>query len=231
MSRQTKPCKIEGCTDPARTRGWCIRHYSRWLKWGDPNRADRDMARFGEPKAFVERMLTEDVGDECINWPYSVDNWGRPQIAMATETGRRTFKVGSLICEAAQGPRPAPKSKAIQTCGLSNKLCVNRNHFRWGDQKEVEFMKIDVDRSNRGEGNGMHKLTEDEVIDIKYLSLSDDMSDSEIGAVYGVTRKAIARIRRGTGWRHLFEDNPDTNEGVPSSSKIVHARTQREHRS
>ncbi len=29
-------CSIEECTTPARVRGWCSKHYSRWAKWGDP---------------------------------------------------------------------------------------------------------------------------------------------------------------------------------------------------
>lgn len=29
-------CSIEGCNDAARKRGWCLFHYERWLKKGDP---------------------------------------------------------------------------------------------------------------------------------------------------------------------------------------------------
>lgn len=31
-----KACKLEGCESPARGRGWCSMHYSRWRKYGDP---------------------------------------------------------------------------------------------------------------------------------------------------------------------------------------------------
>lgn len=31
-----KVCKIDGCNDPAKKRGWCLFHYDRWLRKGDP---------------------------------------------------------------------------------------------------------------------------------------------------------------------------------------------------
>ncbi len=34
MSERT--CSIDACQDRSRTRGWCSRHYQRWLKYGDP---------------------------------------------------------------------------------------------------------------------------------------------------------------------------------------------------
>lgn len=32
----TETCSIEGCGTPAVARGWCSRHYQRWLSHGDP---------------------------------------------------------------------------------------------------------------------------------------------------------------------------------------------------
>lgn len=37
MTRQT--CAIDGCQRPARSRGWCSKHYNRWLTNGDPLKA------------------------------------------------------------------------------------------------------------------------------------------------------------------------------------------------
>ncbi len=30
-------CKIEGCENKVKTRGWCVKHYTRWRRHGDPN--------------------------------------------------------------------------------------------------------------------------------------------------------------------------------------------------
>lgn len=32
----SRTCSIEGCEKPAKTRGWCDMHYSRWKRHGDP---------------------------------------------------------------------------------------------------------------------------------------------------------------------------------------------------
>lgn len=31
-----KVCAVEGCERPSKTRGWCAKHYERWLRHGDP---------------------------------------------------------------------------------------------------------------------------------------------------------------------------------------------------
>lgn len=31
-----RTCSIEGCEGTHSARGWCNRHYQRWLRWGDP---------------------------------------------------------------------------------------------------------------------------------------------------------------------------------------------------
>jgi len=31
-----KQCAIDGCDRPARARGWCLAHYNRWRRKGDP---------------------------------------------------------------------------------------------------------------------------------------------------------------------------------------------------
>ncbi len=35
-NRNPGPCSIEGCHRPARARTWCVTHYTRWARHGDP---------------------------------------------------------------------------------------------------------------------------------------------------------------------------------------------------
>src|SRR3954454_20579244 len=28
-------CAVDGCAAPVKSRGWCVKHYSRWLRHGD----------------------------------------------------------------------------------------------------------------------------------------------------------------------------------------------------
>ena len=39
QNTNTKTCEIENCEKPSRTRGWCDKHYQRWLAHGDPLKA------------------------------------------------------------------------------------------------------------------------------------------------------------------------------------------------
>lgn len=37
-----KPCTIDGCSKPVKSRGWCQMHWNRWHRNGDPNIVTRD---------------------------------------------------------------------------------------------------------------------------------------------------------------------------------------------
>lgn len=45
MTQRT--CAIEGCPDPASTRGWCNGHYLRWRRYGDPEGGSYRLSRNG----------------------------------------------------------------------------------------------------------------------------------------------------------------------------------------
>lgn len=34
--KRNQPCKVPGCNDRRRSRGWCLKHYQRWRAHGDP---------------------------------------------------------------------------------------------------------------------------------------------------------------------------------------------------
>lgn len=46
----TNICTIEDCNAKVRTRGWCTKHYQRWIRTGDPLKTSR--APHGEGKPF-----------------------------------------------------------------------------------------------------------------------------------------------------------------------------------
>lgn len=48
-------CKIDGCNNPAKTRGWCCKHYTRWQRHGDPNVVNRNRCGYSKkyPKLYT----------------------------------------------------------------------------------------------------------------------------------------------------------------------------------
>lgn len=58
--------------------------------------------------------------------------------------------------------------------------------------------------NQNGEKNSMHKLTEEQVIDIiKETKKPNRRSDQKIADDYGVTRKTISNIRRNITWTYI----------------------------
>jgi hypothetical protein len=53
-------CKFDGCGDPVKARGWCAKHYRRWLRTGDPGTCrkpgpERSVARQAMDMAHMGR--------------------------------------------------------------------------------------------------------------------------------------------------------------------------------
>ena len=92
---------------------------------------------------------------------------------------------------------------------LRQSACVNPAHLihgTKGDNIQQSYDRgrrphINVGYLNSGSGNGMSKLTEVEVIEIKKLVLSLD--DVTVANMYGVSVSTIYRIRLGYSWKHI----------------------------
>ncbi len=85
-----------------------------------------------------------------------------------------------------------------------NPSCVNPAHLFLGTQ--VDNIKDMVSKgrggNHKGENNGRTKLTNDNVISIKYL-LSKGIFQKYIALVYNVSQVTISRIKLGKNWSHI----------------------------
>ncbi len=92
----TGPCAVDDCTTSARSRGWCQKHYYRWLNNGDPlvvrqkgkvrvDVFDRTMARVN--KSGPVSPIRPDLGP-CWIWTGCLNRQGYGQVNVGLREGR-----------------------------------------------------------------------------------------------------------------------------------------------
>lgn len=114
----------------------------------------------------------------------------------------KRLTVSSLVLNAFVGPRPLNKQSRFLDNDRTNN---NLDNLCWGTKKEAQAnskqrgTRID----NKGEQNGVAKLTESDVLEIRELYTTGLYSHRAISEEYPVVRETIGSIcRRGT-WKHI----------------------------
>ncbi len=189
-------CSVDECGKPVHGHGWCLKHYKRWRKHGDPLFVAAFSPNAGLPLKFFEDALTY-KGDDCLIWPF----YRNPQGYAVFWHKGRARSVHRAACESRNGPPPKPKSEACHSCGNGHLGCVTGSHSYWGTKSENEMDKVRHNTSNRGERNRTAVLNEDQVRQIRQLIGSRTQAD--IAAMFGVSRYAIRAIKQGKTWRWL----------------------------
>lgn len=80
-----------------------------------------------------------------------------------------------------------------------NPACVNPDHLFMGTSPENSYDRNAKERDARGEGHGMHKLTEAQVREIRFLK-AQGFSGSEVAQIFGVHRTTPNLIANGRIW-------------------------------
>jgi hypothetical protein len=99
---------------------------------------------------------------------------------------------------------PAPDVKCLHSC--HNPPCVNPDHLRWGTQKDNSDDRDECGRSPRGEKNGKHKLTSEQVTEIHRLYSTGGYTQKELGRRFGVDHSLIGYIVRGKIWTEEYAE-------------------------
>ncbi len=195
-------CAVIGCDRDAVTRGWCNRHYSRVLKYGDPLVTMKTPP--GEIAKWVEAHK-DYTGDDCLIYPF-----GRTHDGYAV--WRKTWKgnaiyVHRLMCEYKHGPCPADKEQAAHSCGNGHLGCVNPNHVRWATKKENNDDKKLHGTYQYGEKNPSARLDERKAKLVLALR-GGAFTQSEIARIVGSSRRNVSNVQTGVSWGWLNYSPP-----------------------
>lgn len=187
-------CSIPDCGKPVHGHGFCMAHYGRWRRYGDPQ-AGRTPN--GEPLYFIEQVALNYLEDDCLAWPYGRFADGRAQM----NVGGRPRRVSRVVCERAYGAPPDPSYHAAHSCGNGHLGCVNPRHLRWATRSENMAEMVAHGNSNRGQKSPNSKLSEAQVLEIR--ALAGTVSHRQIGRLYGITHYHVACIIRRECWGWL----------------------------
>lgn len=145
---------------------------------------------------LVEAAYTET--DECIPWPFSVDNtWGYGRVTIHGKKIQATH----VVLELTGRPRPQIEgyhgAVALHTC--DNPPCCNPRHLVWGTQQDNI---TDMRDKNRARSSKKSDLTVQNVRDIRRLH-RQGWSLRQLSEEYGVSPVAIGQIARHETWKHV----------------------------
>lgn len=186
-------CQIEDCNKPSRHLGWCVAHYKRFNRYGDPLAGGS--AHYKNPEeAFISRSAHRETG--CVEWTGSSDAKGYGQLRI----GGKLIKAHRYAWSRANGP--IPKGMVVlHKC--DNPSCVNVDHLSAGTQLEnVHDMDAKGRRVNnqlKGMACGNAKITDDDVRAIR----SDTRRQVDIGATYGIAQTVVSKIKLYQAWSHV----------------------------
>lgn len=189
-------CAVPECEGRQRAKGFCNRHYLRLRAHGDPNGGGTSP---GETMKFIKEVALIHPGDDCLHWPFAKDGHGYGIL----KVGRKTGKAHRFVCDLVNGPPPTRDHQAAHSCGNGHLGCVSPKHLSWKTRTENAADKHAHGTHTRGERHGPAKLTEDQAREI--LRLKGVLMQSEIAAVFGVSRPTVSSIHRRVNWSWLGE--------------------------
>lgn len=185
-------CSVESCSNLAVSRGWCPKHYMRWIRHGSPEKTSR---RNNEDAFDFLKEALKTSTDDCIIWPFKTYlGYG------AIRLNGKLLRAHRHICECAHGLPLQKKIDAAHKCGV--RKCMNPRHIRWATRSENEMDKVDHGLSNRGVRQWKHKLNEAQVLAIK-VDYAKGKSKQALYAEYAVAPRTIRDILNGVTWNWL----------------------------
>ena len=212
--RKPTPCTVDGCPSFVWSRGWCITHYSRARKHGDPNvvlpHTKPPLNSRPKRERWEAKIRHSDhATNGCCEWVGAHSSFGYGQL----RTGQRGLieMAHRLAWEFEVGPIPEGLS-VLHRC--DNPPCCRPSHLFLGTQKDNMVDAATKNRLNRPSGDTRHhvprgerlgrivKLTANDVRSIRARAASGETQVS-IAKDFPATRQQIGQIILRRSWSHI----------------------------
>ena len=191
----TKKCKHPGCERLNEIGEYCTKHYQRYMKLGITDDSILKNLKSVSPKRRIWLCSEADPETGCWIWQKGKDKDGYGQFSFKN----KNYRAHRVAYRLYVGPIPKGM-QVLHTCDTPS--CVNPAHLFLGNNNDNMADKVQKGRQAKGEDNGLSKLTEDQVREIKKRLLGTE-TISDIARDYPVDRKVVSRIKAGTNWKHI----------------------------
>lgn len=190
-----KKCSADGCERDAKTKGYCQKHYLRFLKYDDANYTKR----CPPDTPIKDRLIRNRDVDEngCWIWTGYIEDGGYG-VMHVKDVLRRThiWSYETFVGEIPEGLVVCHK------CDV--KTCFNPDHLFLGTLQDNVADMVKKGRTAKGENHSKAKLKNDQVIEI-YKTQFTGLTNTKAAEMYGVTQSVISKIRNKKIWTHILQ--------------------------
>lgn len=196
MAEEFKACLVADCNANAHhtaegRRGYCMCHYRRFMKYGDPE--TRKRAIDGDPQKWLYDHAGYE-GEGCLKWPFATRKDGYGHVRFA---GTQMY-VARAMCLIIHGPPPQEGMHGAHSCGKGHEGCIHPKHVYWATPVENIGDRMRHGTSNRGRAKNQ-VLTEQMVRMAKQMRARGSRI-CDIARHFDVRYKTLSLIFYGKSW-------------------------------